>query len=397
MARKKKNPLGDFEDALNSLGFSGSEGNASVTDIDNQNTATQIIDDPDDDIKNLDNPDDNKPTEDNKNVDPNAKEDNSEIPNNILNNTSDDNKQDSEQDQQNTDLNQTDDYNQDENTEDDPGEAEQIGAFFDAFAEANGWSVDEDERPKNVEELVDYIKNVVETNSVPEYADERIEQLDQYVKNGGKFEDFYQTQQRTMSYDNIDIEDESNQKQVVRDYYKLQGMSDEQINRKIERYEDADMLEDEATDAVNYLKAYEEQRAQYMAQQQEAQRQAQEQQAIQFAQDLTNGINNLTNIRGISIPKEDKKALYDYITKTDADGLTAYQKEFNGNLVNNLIESAYFTMKGDALLGEANRNGQTSAANKLRNMLRHQTKNHSSYNVGTEKQPQIWDVASRYL
>ena len=397
MARRKKNPLGDFEDALNSLGFSGSEGNASVTDIDNQDTATQIIDDPDDDIKNLDNPDDNKPTEDNKNVDPNAKEDNSEIPNNILNNTSDDNKQDSEQDQQNIDLNQTDDQNQDENTEDDPGEAEQIGAFFDAFAEANGWSVDEDERPKNVDELVDYIKNVVETNSVPEYADERIEQLDQYVKNGGKFEDFYQTQQRTISYDNIDIEDESNQKQVVRDYYKLQGMSDEQINRKIERYEDADMLEDEATDAVNYLKAYEEQRAQYMAQQQEAQRQAQEQQAIQFAQDLTNGINNLTNIRGISIPKEDKKALYDYITKTDADGLTAYQKEFNGNLVNNLIESAYFTMKGDALLGEANRNGQTSAANKLRNMLRHQTKNHSSYNVGTEKQPQIWDVASRYL
>ena len=397
MARRKKNPLGDFEDALNSLGFSGSEGNASVTDIDNQDTATQIIDDPDDDIKNLDNPDDNKPTEDNKNVDPNAKEDNSEIPDNILNNTSDNNKQDSEQDQYNTNLNQTDDQNQDENTEDDPGEAEQIGAFFDAFAEANGWSVDEDEKPKNVDELVDYIKNVVETNSVPEYADERIEQLDQYVKNGGKFEDFYQTQQRTMSYDNIDIEDESNQKQVVRDYYKLQGMSDEQINRKIERYEDADMLEDEATDAVNYLKAYEEQRAQYMAQQQEAQRQAQEQQAIQFAQDLTNGINNLTNIRGISIPKEDKKALYDYITKTDADGLTAYQKEFNGNLVNNLIESAYFTMKGDALLGEANRNGQTSAANKLRNMLRHQTKNHSSYNVGTEKQPQIWDVASRYL
>ena len=397
MARRKKNPLGDFEDALNSLGFSGSEGNASVTDIDNQNTATQIIDDPDDDIKNLDNPDDNKPTEDNKNGDPNANEDNSQIPDNILNNTSDDNKQDSEQDQQNIDLNQTDDQNQDENTEDDPGEAEQIGAFFDAFAEANGWSIDEDERPKNVDELVDYIKNVVETNSVPEYADERIEQLDQYVKNGGKFEDFYQTQQRTISYDNIDIEDESNQKQVVRDYYKLQGMSDEQINRKIERYEDADMLEDEATDAVNYLKAYEEQRAQYMAQQQEAQRQAQEQQAIQFAQDLTNGINNLTNIRGISIPKEDKKALYDYITKTDADGLTAYQKEFNGNLVNNLIESAYFTMKGDALLGEANRNGQTSAANKLRNMLRHQTKNHSSYNVGTEKQPQIWDVASRYL
>lgn len=174
-------------------------------------------------------------------------------------------------------------------------------------------------------------------------------------------------------------------------------MNDEQINRKIERYEDADMLEDEATDAIGYLKAYEAQQAQYMAQQQEAQRQAQEQQAVQFAEDLTNGINSLTNIRGIAIPREDKKALYDYITKTDADGLTQYQKDFQGNLVNNLLESAYFTMKGDALLGEAQRNGQTSAASKLRNMLRHQTKNHSSYNVGTEKQPQAWEIASRYL
>jgi len=82
--------------------------------------------------------------------------------------------------------------------------------------------------------------------------------------------------------------------------------------------------------------------------------------------DLTTSINNLTNIRGIAVPKEDRKALYDYITRTDADGLTQYQKVFNGNLINNLIESAYFTMKGDSLLGEAQRNGQTSAANKLR-------------------------------
>ena len=388
MARKKKNPLGDFENALNSLGFGGQEGGDSVTDIDNQDMVNQVLDDPNDDIENLDNPD-TTVTEDNKDTttDPNVREDDTEVPDNILNNTSDTNT---------VEENEQEETVEDNNTEI-PGEAEQVGAFFDAFAEAAGWSVDDSERPKNVDEFVEYMSKVAEENSIPQYADDRIAQLDQYVKNGGRFEDFYQTQQRSMYYDNIDIEDESNQKAVVRDYYKLQGMNDEQINRKIERYEDADMLEDEATDAVNYLKAYEAQQAQYMAQQQEAQRQAQEQQAAQFVEDLTNGINGLADIRGISIPKEDKKALYDYITKTDADGLTQYQKDFNGNLVNNLIESAYFTMKGDALLGEARRNGQTSAASKLRNMLRHQTKNHSSYNVGTEKQPQLLDIASRYL
>ena len=388
MARKKKNPLGDFENALNSLGFGGQEGGDSVTDIDNQDMVNQVLDDPNDDIENLDNPD-TTVTEDNKDTttDPNVREDDTEVPDNILNNTSDTNT---------VEENEQEETVEDNNTEI-PGEAEQVGAFFDAFAEAAGWSVDDSERPKNVDEFVEYMSKVAEENSIPQYADDRIAQLDQYVKNGGRFEDFYQTQQRSMYYNDIDIEDESNQKAVVRDYYKLQGMNDEQINRKIERYEDADMLEDEATDAVNYLKAYEAQQAQYMAQQQEAQRQAQEQQAAQFVEDLTNGINGLADIRGIAIPKEDKKALYDYITKTDADGLTQYQKDFNGNLVNNLIESAYFTMKGDALLGEARRNGQTSAASKLRNMLRHQTKNHSSYNVGTEKQPQLLDIASRYL
>lgn len=388
MARKKKNPLGDFENALNSLGFGGQEGGDSVTDIDNQDMVNQVLDDPNDDIENLDNPD-TTVTEDDKDTttDPNVREDDTEVPDNILNNTSD---------TSTVEENEQEETVEDNNTEI-PGEAEQVGAFFDAFAEAAGWSVDDSERPKNVDEFVEYMSKVAEENSIPQYADDRIAQLDQYVKNGGRFEDFYQTQQRSMYYDNIDIEDESNQKAVVRDYYKLQGMNDEQINRKIERYEDADMLEDEATDAINYLKAYEAQQAQYMAQQQEAQRQAQEQQAAQFVEDLTNGINGLADIRGIAIPKEDKKALYDYITKTDADGLTQYQKDFNGNLVNNLIESAYFTMKGDALLGEAKRNGQTSAASKLRNMLRHQTKNHSSYNVGTEKQPQLLDIASRYL
>ena len=390
MARKKKNPLGQFEDALNQLGFGGQEGGSSVTDID---TVDSHVGEPNDDIDNLDNPDGDQPTEDNKDnkntEDPNAHDDDTQVPENIVNNTSDPTEQVDEQGEEEVENDTTDEQN--------PNEAEQIGAFFDAFAEANGWSVTEDEKPKNVDELIGYITDVVEQNSTPQYADDRIAQLDQYVKNGGRFEDFYQTQQRSMSYDNVDLEDESNQKAVVRDYYRLQGMNDEQINRKIERYEDADMLEDEATDAVGYLKAYEAQQAEYMAQQQEAQMKAQQQQAAQFAEDLTNGINGLTNIRGISIPTEDKKALYDYITKTDADGLTQYQKEFNGNLVNNLIESAYFTMKGDALLGEAQRNGQTSAASKLRNMLRHQSKNHSSYNVQQEKTAPVWDIASRYL
>ena len=39
---------------------------------------------------------------------------------------------------------------------------------------------------------------------------------------------------QTVSYDNLDLEDESDQKVAIRDYLKLSGYNDEQINKKIE-------------------------------------------------------------------------------------------------------------------------------------------------------------------
>ena len=284
-----------------------------------------------------------------------------------------------------------------EDVQPDPNEAQNIGAFFDAFAEALNWDVEDDEKPTTVEGLIDYIGDVVEQNSTPTYADERIAQLDNYVKNGGRFEDFYQAAQQELTYDNMDMEDESNQKAVVRDYMKLQGFDDEQINRRIERFEDADMLMEEAEDAVDRLKKIQETRIAQAAEQQARIKAAQEEQARQFMTDLNSSIGSLDNIRGIAVPKEDRKRLLDYITRTDADGLTQYQKDFNANMINNLIESAYFTMKGDSLLGEAKRNGQTSAASKLRNMLRHQTKNHSTYDANEENKHQLLDVASKFF
>lgn len=397
MARKKNNPLGGFADALDDLGLGGTGGTEEVTNIDDQEN---ILDTPDvDDLdKEKDKPGDDiiDHTEDNKSndqVDPKAKEDDSEIPDDVLNNKPSDNNDDAKDEQ---DPEEDEDDNEDEEKID-PTESKQIGVFFDAFAEAANWDVDEKDKPTSVEELVKYMEEVVDQNSKPTYADERIEQLDQYVKNGGKFEDFYQDQQKGLTYESIDLEDETNQKTAVRDYYKLQGLTDDQISRKIERYEDADMLEDEATDAVEYLKKYQSERLEEAKAQQEAQKQAYAKQTEEFMNNLNQSVGSLDNIRGIPVPKEDRKALLDYITKTDAEGLTQYQKDFNGNLINNLLESAYFTMKGDVLLGEAKRSGQTSAASKLRTMLKNQSRNHSSQNPSNNKQPQAWDIASKYL
>lgn len=382
MAKKKNDNLSSFENAMNEFGFNNPYGQTSPTDV------TDILDD--DDIDDLDN--DNTPgpnvTPEENSVNQDPHEDDSDIPEHVLNNNnSSDPEQDSiiEQNMQNNDDNNID-----------PNEQNNIGMFFDAFAEELGWDIDDDEKPTTVSGLVDYIDNLIKENSTPQYADDRIAQLDQFVKNGGKFEEFYGRQQEQLSYDNMDMEDESNQRAAVRDFLRYQGYTDEQINKKIERYEDGDLLEEEAEDAVARLKQIKEQQIAIQQQQQEQARQAQEEQARQFMENLVGSINKLDNIRGISIPKQDRKALFDYITKVDANGLTQYQKDFNENLVNNLIESAYFTMKGDTLISEATRSGRTSAANKLRTMLRHSSTNHSRYGVNDDKQRSVIDIASQF-
>ena len=318
----------------------------------------------------------------------NAKEDNTEIPDEVLQqmqarqNTQDDDKQDDDDK---------------EPSEDEIKEAQQVGLLFDAVGESLGWNmadIEEDERPLTVDDLTAYLSNVVKENSIPQYADDRVKMLDEYVKNGGKFEDFYSAQQERLSFDNLDMEDESNQKAVIRDLLRHEGYSDEQINKRIARYEDADMLIEESEDALDRLKSIRQKEIEQNAREQEELAREQEEQSKAFYKSVSDNINNLTNIRGISIPKEDRKALFDYIFKVDKDGYSQYQKDFNANLTKNLIESAYFTMKADAIIKGAKQQGETSAAEKLRKMLRHSSKNHTSYNADEIKQKSVVDLAT---
>lgn len=381
MAKKKDTPSA-FESAFEGLGFTNPEQNESIVDMDRLDSTVDV----DEKIINqqpdpsIEDPEEKK-TED-------IHEDDTKIPDEVL--------KQMENQTKNDDITQL----QEELEDEDITEAQQVSALFDAVVESFGWNasdIDEDKRPVTVEGLTDYLKAVVDENSRPEYADDRIAQLDAYVKNGGKFEDFYQQQSAQINYDNINLEDETNQKAVVRELLKYSNYTDEQISRKIERYEDADMLEEEAEDALARLKDIKKAEVEQMkARQEEALRQQQEQ-SMQFFNDVSTQINNLTDIRGISIPKEDRKALFEYIFKQDAQGLSQYQKDFNENIAKNLIESAYFTMKADAFVTEAKKSGETSAADKLRKMLRHTSKNHSSFNADEDKTRPAWEIASKYL
>lgn len=379
---KKKNTIpSGFDDILGNI-YSNAEEGGGVTIIDDQPNVPLVEE------EEIEEPPVKDP-EDGKNSgsdDPNAHEDNTDEPPVQVNNP---------EPPANEPPVEEPPVNEDP-TEADLIEAQQVGLLFDAIGHSLGWNmdeIDEKDRPLTVDDLTQYFTDVVNQNSVPEYADERIQALDEYVKNGGKFEDFYKKQQEALTLDNIDLEDENNQKAVVREFMQRAGYSDEQINKKITRYEDSDVLYDEAEDALGRLKEIRQQEAEETARQQEAYARQQQEQSQQFFQTVSKDINNLTSIRGINVPKEDRKALFDYIFKVDQTGQSQYTKDFNKNLSKNLIESAYFTMKGDSLVQTAKRDGESSAADKLRNMLRHSAKNHSTYNAD-DKQKSVTDLVN---
>ena len=389
MAKKTTNPT-MFDSVLNEV-YGSSEETTSVSDMDAQNEFTDVV------VEEKE-PTVNKPVEDDNadDVNPSDNDDDSVIPQNVL-------------DKMNGNPEQPPvEENADESTKEDTtpssedlAEAQQVGLLFDAIGQQFGWNmddIDEKDRPLTVEDLTNYMGEVVKQNSKPQYADDRIAQLDEYVKNGGKFEDFYSKQQTQLSYDNIDMEDESNQKAVVTELLKYNGYTDEQIRNKISRYEDADMLEEESEDALDRLKMIKKHELEYAQQQQEEALRQQEEQTKQFYNSCMNEINSLTSIRGVQIPKEDRRKLIDYIFNVDQNGVSKFQRDYNNrdNFINNLITTAYMTMKGDSFISTAKRDGESSATEKLRKMLRHTSRNHSTYNAD-EKPKSVIDITSRYF
>jgi hypothetical protein len=209
MKKKIENPS-PLDDALSLFGNAGEMGE--VTDLDKHpygDDDHQEDDEPDPAV--VTEPEDDKKTDD---TNPDNTDDDSEIPEDVLARMNGEQPVKSDDNNDNNDDDNKPVDNNDEDVSDaDLAEAQQVTALFDAVVESFGFNpndVNDDDKPVTVDGLTDYIRQVVDENSKPRYADDRIQKLDEYVKAGGKFEDFYSAQQEMMNLDNIDIEEESN-------------------------------------------------------------------------------------------------------------------------------------------------------------------------------------------
>jgi hypothetical protein len=260
-----------------------------------------------------------------------------------------------------------------EPTTTDLGEVEpEISEYFgNSLTEKLGIDLPADTKFEKLDDVVDLMSQVIEANSIPTYASDEVEEYDKYVKNGGNLKSFYdQVYANTIDPERIDLEDEKDQKLAIESNLKNLGYNDAKIKKTIDRYTDAEVLKDEATDAVESIKEFQSKRAKTLLAQQEKESIEANKRNQVFVQNVMDYVNNLKDIQGVEVDSKTKKEIVDYIFRVTPDGTTQFQKAYASDVVKNLVGSAYFMKYGDSLLSKTSKKATDAALNKVREKLK---------------------------
>lgn len=258
-----------------------------------------------------------------------------------------------------------------------------------------GWEIGDEDKFDTVSDLVDYMEKIVEANSKPEFANKDLEQLNTFVKEGGDLRSFFDTQGE-LDVDKLDLGSEYNQKTIIKEALKERGYSDTQIDKAVNRYDQSGILEDEAIEAKEFVQKSRQEKSETLLKNQTILRQEQERQQQKFYKDVNSSIDGLDNVKGIPVNKADRIKLKDAILKVGSDGQTLYQKKYNENLIKNMLESAYFTLKEDTMIKDLTKRAESQATKNLKRKLETRTKKGrgsvDTENTSTDKGHSALDV-----
>lgn len=239
--------------------------------------------------------------------------------------------------------------------------------LYEEIAKKLGIDSDEEFDPTNLDDLVTKLYDIVEENSIPEYANDEVRRIDEYVKNGGDINEYINSIAK-FDVSKIDIENEANQKLVIRKLLEHQGYSKEQITKKIDKYDMAGILEDEASDAKEELVGIKDkEQNKLLASQKTANDNAKEAQQKQF-DSVVSTIKELNEINGVAVSSKEKRELVKYLFEPTKSGLTQWQED--GKDIKNIVNTAFIMKNGSSLIDSAKKKGKSEAFSKIKEGLR---------------------------
>lgn len=233
--------------------------------------------------------------------------------------------------------------------EEDSDDADPFIDTINYLAEAGLITYDEDhEYEEEGEELLEKVfSETLEKRYQRDYIDsipEEYQSIINHLQTGGTLSDWVEAVRPT-DFDSINMEDESNQKQLIEDHLTLTGMDAEDIEERIQELEDLGTLEKAATTAVKYLKKNEAVKVKQYEQELEETVSVQKKQQEDALEDFHRTVLSTEDLKGIKLSdKAQRQELFDYITKpTNKKGESKYVLD-NKN-IDNQLALAYMSMR----------------------------------------------------
>ena len=147
------------------------------------------------------------------------------------------------------------------------------------------------------------------------------------------------------------------------------GYKEEKINKMIKRYDEAGVLDEEAEDALELLKEYNEANKQKLLDNQKDYAIKQEEQQQFFQSSVQDSIKDLDKILGMKISEKEKKDTLDYILVADKSGMTGFQREMLED-IKKFVTSAYYTKNGVTVPNRMKKQGETNAVKDLHKKIK---------------------------
>lgn len=235
-----------------------------------------------------------------------------------------------------------------------------------------------DDTPEALEMAIqNTISNMVQhyKDSIPETG----KQFLNYLEKGGDPTKFYQSLEQPLDFKNLDLTDESIQKQVYREYLKSLDYTEEEITEELNDAEDNLLLEKKAKTASSKLEKIYSKKQQELLEQQELQQQEQVQKYQNYVNEINKTIEGSTDLAGLTLSPSEKIEFKKYLLDVDNEGLTKYQKELNDNPVKTQLELAYLKFKKYDF-SKVTKQATTQATRHIKNIIKQTDKTNARSN-----------------
>jgi hypothetical protein len=189
-----------------------------------------------------------------------------------------------------------------------------------------------------------------------------------YVMLGGNVEDYYKAITPEIDYKSIDIENEAVQKSVLKTLYRNNGYSDEQITKKLDKFEIAGILKEEAEEASVLLAKSQEKEKSVLIENQRREAEASRQRQARMWGEMEQIVKN-RKVQDFEIPVSEIQSTLDYMKKPVKNGMSQWQIDQNDLTLEDRAALAFF-MKNKGKLGKyINQAATTQRVSTLRSKL----------------------------